>query len=98
TKARLPEHVSAATDDLKIGNLFRAAAGEKASRDALLDLSRLVAPPATALEVLRQAAQELDRAIADQKQLVEDTKQANAKDKAQMTQLEDRQAELVDKT
>ncbi|MCY2953627.1 MAG: hypothetical protein NTU53_16855 [Planctomycetota bacterium] len=91
--------MDSAIEDLKAANLYRAAGSEKTVRDQLRELSRLVAPPKDTLAALRQAAAEIDKAIEQQKQLVDDTKKKGPeKDRAPTPELENRQADLVDKT
>jgi len=94
--------MDATIEDLKAANLFRAAGGEKSIRDQLRDLSRQVAPPKDNLQTLRQAAAELQKSIDQQRQLREQTRELDKKDHREKPQLaselESRQADLVDRT
>jgi len=88
-----------AIEDLKAGNLYRAAGSQKTIRDQLRELARLVAPPKDALAALKQAAAEIQKSIEQQKQLIDDTKKMDReREKLTPAELESRQADLVDKT
>ena len=89
--------MDAAVEDMKAANLFRAAGSQKTVRDQLNDLARSIAPPKAPAAALRQALQEVDRAIKEQKQLTEDTSKADPRRK-EVRDLEPRQADVVDKT
>jgi signal recognition particle subunit SEC65 len=96
---QLEPSLATAVEDLAGGNLFRAANSEKTARDELRRLSRLVAPPKDLVDALRQALKDLDKAIAQQDKLNKETKEKPRQDEQQqMAELEERQAELVDKT
>jgi hypothetical protein len=97
--AQLEPSLASAVEDLTAGNLFRATGNERNARDELRRLSRLVAPPKDAVEALRQALKDLDRAIVQQEKVIEETKGKPKHDeREQMEELEERQADLVDKT
>jgi hypothetical protein len=55
-KGKLEENLRNAVEELKGGTFYRAATSEANARNQLRELSRLVAPPKEAQEILRQAA------------------------------------------
>ena len=101
-KGRLAESLKASVEELKAANLYRAAGSQKASRDQLRELSRLVAPPKDTLEILRQAAAELERIEIEQRATIAVT-QALPDDKSRKSEetyfeAEDKQGDVVDRT
>lgn len=84
-----------AAESLRGAMLNKAAGQEKNLRDLLRVIARQLGQPADALGQLRQAARELDQEIAQQQQLNSDTSKSRM-DKDVATDLETRQAELVD--
>lgn len=70
--------VAMAAESLKAGQLFKAAADEKASRDELRKVARQIAPREQGPEALRKAERELGEVIAEQRQLRDATAQQKA--------------------
>jgi len=96
---RLEPSLAAAVEELAAGSLFRAAGSEKAARDELRRLSRLVAPPRDRVDALRHALRDLDQIIAQQEQVKLETDEKPRRDeREQLQELEERQGDLVDKT
>ena len=69
-RGKTEELLRTSVDELKSGALYRATKSEMDARDQLRELSRLVAPPKDAQEILRQAAAELERMVGEQKQTI----------------------------
>src|SRR5258706_4685934 len=100
-KGKVEDALRNAVEELKAANLYRAAGSQKQARDQLRDLSRLVAPPKDAQEILRQAAAELERLIIEQKQTIAQTQalaDAARKNEEAYFEAEDRQGDVVDRT
>jgi hypothetical protein len=101
-KNRIEESLRNAVDELKGGMLFRATKSEQESRNQLRELSRLVAPPKDAQEILRQAAAELERIIVDQKQTIAFTQTLRGETVRASSEpffdAEDKQGDVVDRT
>ncbi|MSR66016.1 MAG: hypothetical protein EXS24_01410 [Pedosphaera sp.] len=113
-QGKLTDTQKTATTDLKAGNLLSAAGNEKTSRDLLFDIARLLSPNRDKAEVIRQALLALEKTIAEQKQIIEQTKAADPKTadpkatdpkvadpktpKATPAELEAKQSALADKT
>jgi len=87
--------MDSAIEDLKSAALYRAAGSEKIIRDQLRELARLVAPPKDALAALQAALKEIEKQIESEKAIVEQTRKMDKKDAAE---LENRQADVVDRT
>jgi hypothetical protein len=81
-----------ALDELKAGRVVNAWGQQREARNQFREIARLLLLSRSELEVLRQAAHELDQAMDQQRQVMEDTRTIPPKD----TRLEPRQAELVD--
>ena len=75
---RVEPVVAAAAESLKAGQLFKAAADEKAGRDELRKVARQIAPREQGAEALRKAERELGEVIAEQRQLRDATAQQKA--------------------
>jgi hypothetical protein len=100
-KGKLEEGLKNAVEELKGGTLFRAAKSEQESRNQLRELSRLVAPPKDAQEILRQAAAELDRLIIEQRATIVQTEalaETGKKNEEAYFEAEDREGDIVDRT
>src|SRR5205085_5442291 len=85
-----------AVAELKTGKLLSATGNEKKARDQLREVARLLTLSQDVAEALRQAIQDLDRAIDDQKATVAKTRAIENKDDS--TKAETKQAEVVDST
>ena len=72
---RIEPIAEAAAESLKAGQLFKAAADEKTSREELRKVARQIAPRDRGPEALRKAEQEVAQVIADQKELAANTGQ-----------------------
>ena len=98
--SRLAATLVSATGDLKSANLLSAAGNEKRARDVFQDLAKLLQPARDNLEVMKQAVRDLEKAIAQQKEVKEETKQATQPkaEKTEVAEAEKKQAEVVDKT
>jgi hypothetical protein len=101
-KGRLEDSLKNSVEELKAGNLYRAAGSQKAARDQLRELSRLVAPPKDTVEILRQAAAELERLVIEQRNTIAVTQNLPS-DKSRTTdeayfEAEDKQGDVVDRT
>jgi hypothetical protein len=92
---KLAATTASAADDLANANLLRAASGEKSARDQLRDLARQIAPPQDKPAQLQAAAAKLDDAIAQQKQIADETRKP---DRKSAPVIEQKQADLVDQT
>jgi len=81
-------------------NALAATGNEKRARDTFQELAKLLLPARDNLEVMKQALRDLEKAIDQQKEVKEQTKEAT-KPKAEKTEAaeaEKKQAEVVDKT
>src|SRR5436305_7982189 len=87
--------MDSAIEDLKSAALYRAAGSEKIIRDQLRELSRLVAPPKDTMAAIQAAMKEIEKQIEAEKAIVEQTRKMEKKDAAEV---ENRQADVVDKT
>jgi hypothetical protein len=101
-KGRLEDSLKNSVEELKAGNLYRAAGSQKAARDQLRELSRLVAPPKDTVEILRQAAAELERLVIEQRNTIAVTQnlpsdRSRTSDEAYFD-AEDKQGDVVDRT
>ncbi len=85
-----------AVAELKTGKMLSAAGSEKKVRDQLRDVARMLMLSQDKAEALRQAIQDLDRAIDEQKQTLAKTRTVENKDDS--TKAETKQAEVVDST
>ena len=85
-----------AADDLKADRPMRAAAGEQAVRDGLRDMAKQVGPAPSRDEQLQQAAERIDRAIAEQKAVIAQTQASWEKPKPAAAQRH--QADVTDQT
>src|SRR4051812_21761063 len=85
-----------AVSELKTGKLLSAAGSEKKVRDQLREIARLLTLSQDTAEALRQAIQDLDRAIDEQKQTMAKTRAIENKEDS--TKTETKQAEVVDGT
>src|SRR5438874_10241031 len=85
-----------AVTELKTGKLLSAAGSEKKARDQLREVARLLTLSQDVAEALRQAIQDLDRAMDEQKQTLAKTRTVENKDDS--TKAETKQAEVVDST
>ena len=72
---RIEPVAESAAESLKAGQLFKAAADEKTSREELRKVARQIAPRERGPEALRKAEQDLAQLIADQQQLAANTAQ-----------------------
>ena len=98
-QGKLADTQNTATTDLKSGNLLSAAGNEKSSRDLLFDIARLLSPNRDKAEVIRQAILALEKTIAEQKQIIEQTKAADPKvAKTPTAEVEAKQGALADRT
>jgi PAX-interacting protein 1 len=100
-KGRLEESLRSAVEELKGGTFYRAATSEQNARNQLRELSRLVAPPKEAQEILRQAAAELERLVIEQKATIVQTQglaEAGRKNEEAYFEAEDREGDIVDRT
>jgi len=82
--------------ELKTGKLHSAADREKKVRDQLREIARMLVLSQDVAESLRQAIQDLDRAIDEQKQTSAKTR--TIENKEDSTKAETKQAEVVDST
>jgi hypothetical protein len=94
-KSALPELLTNALNDLRGGNLYRAATGEKSIRDSLQQIATLLGPQTESLAALRNAADDLDHLIQQQREVQDQTRAARSRD---LPDVENRQGELVDRT
>jgi len=85
-----------AVTELKTAKLLSASGNEKKARDQLREIARLLTLSQDTAESLRQAIQDLDRAIDEQKQTTARTRAIENKDET--TKAETKQAEVVDST
>ena len=90
----LSASLQVAAAELKAGRLVSAAGHEKAARDGLREVARLLTFSLDPTEALRQALHALDQTIDQQKLLAAETRKLEAKEAA--VEAENRQAELVD--
>src|SRR6202022_5046218 len=98
-QGRLEEQLRSAADDLGQGRLFAAGQAEKNARDRLYDLASLVAPVEDSATKLRKAAEKLDKAIAEEKQIIGQTHALAARIPAgdeSYVQVEERQGDNVE--
>lgn len=102
-QGRLHETLAEASTHLKDAMVGKATQAEKLSRDNLYDLASLVAPIEDSAAKLRKAAEQLDKAIAEQKVVVTQTGTLPAKVSGAPStyqeaffQIEDREADNVD--
>src|SRR5882762_2063317 len=82
--------------ELKTGKLLSAAGSEKKARDQLREVARLLTLSQDVAEALRQAIQDLDRAMDQQKQTLAKSRAVENKDDS--AKAETKQAEVVDST
>jgi len=98
-KSGLSKLLVQATTDLTQARLFSAAVREKAARDQLRILARVVAPPKEPAAALQEAIDFLTGAIAEQTAVVAGAQGLSGDDAAaKAAELEERQADLVDGT
>ena len=90
----LSASLQVAAAELKAGRLVSAAGHEKAARDGLREVARLLTFSLDPTEALRQALHALDQTIDQQKLLAAETRKIEVKEAA--VEAENRQAELVD--
>ncbi|MBV8781266.1 MAG: hypothetical protein JO353_07705, partial [Phycisphaerae bacterium] len=62
-----------AADDLKAGDLYRAASGEKTARDAMRELADELAPPKDALTIKKEQLAALDGLAQNEQNLIDQT-------------------------
>src|SRR4051812_25323128 len=93
-KSSLAELLTGGLNDLRSGNVYRAATGEKTIRGTLQQIATLLGPQAESLASLRNAADDIDHLIQQQKQVQDQTKTAKQRD---LPDVENKQGELVDK-
>jgi len=89
--------MDASIESLKGANLYNAAGSEMTVRNQVRDLSRMIAPPKDALAALRQAAAEIEKAIEEEKSIIDETAKLN-KGRPDTGEIESKQGDLVDRT
>jgi len=77
--AKVVPAVDAAAEYLDQKKLFEAVTNEKTARDQMRALARTIAPPGDEATALREAAEELDKLIAQQKESLATTEDAITK-------------------
>jgi hypothetical protein len=96
-KANLLDVFQRAGSELVAINLVTAAGDERAARDELRKLARLVVPPKDSSEILQGAAQQLATGIAAETSILDQTQQLPRDGQQEKGfDLEDGQADLVD--
>jgi hypothetical protein len=93
----LSERVDGVRSAIEAGRLFYAAAEGRRARNTLRTLARGLVPPRDAAEALRRAVRDVDREIARQERLLEETRPSHMH-RYESLALEHRQAEIMDKT
>ena len=89
--------IDSAAVDLKAAKLLSAAGSEKMARDLFQELARMLMPARDKKDILRNAIHEVEKAIAQEKQVVAETKEIEGKN-PDTSDIEQRQAEVVDRT
>ena len=79
-KADLEPSLKSAIDDLKARRLQSAAGNERAARNAMLDIARILAPKRDREEIIRQAIADIEKAIEDQTKVKKETEQIKQKE------------------
>ncbi|MGB8356593.1 MAG: DUF4175 family protein, partial [Chthoniobacteraceae bacterium] len=75
--AKVAPQINAATDLLNQKKLFEAVASEKTARDGMRQLARTISPPLEETDALRAAVDQLNKMIAQQKELMDITGKAS---------------------
>jgi len=86
-----------ANDSIKAGKFFTALNAQKIARDELRRIAADLSPPANAVDALSASEATLEKIIAEQKSLVDQTTEA-VNNKPRTTGLDEKQAVLVDET
>ena len=71
--AKLKPAVDASTDTLKEKKLFESVTSEKSARDQLRHLARTIAPPREEAAALKEALEQLEKLIAQERDMVDGT-------------------------
>ena len=97
---KLEESLRSAANDLQNALPFQAGSAEKNARDRLYDLARLVVPQQDALARLRKAIDDVDKMIAQEQRIADQTAALDAKhpDAQKAADIEQQQGDLVDQS
>ncbi len=92
--------VTSAADDLKASNLKSAAGNEKRARDLFVELARLLRPDRDTMTILKEALRDLQKTMAKQEALIDETKKATEKklETDDRNAIEKGQMKVVDET
>lgn len=94
---KLTKALAQADSDLKAGHFLNAINDQKVARDELKNITKMLNPPATAVDALNATAADLAKILEAQEKLLDQTKSAMT-NKVQVAGLNDKQASIVDDT
>ncbi|SVA65122.1 uncharacterized protein METZ01_LOCUS117976, partial [marine metagenome] len=97
-KTDLKPALAGSVKDIKEYNLSDAAIKERTSYIAMINIARVLAPKRDDEEVIRQALRDVEEAIGDQQELLEDTTALEDSENPNPEELSLDQADLVDRT
>ena len=97
-KTDLKPALAGSVKDIREYNLTEAATKERTSYIAMINIARVLAPKRDDEEIIRQALRDVEEAIGDQEELLEDTTALENSENADPDELSLDQADLVDRT
>ncbi|SVC11779.1 uncharacterized protein METZ01_LOCUS264633, partial [marine metagenome] len=98
-KTELDPALEGALTDIKGARLQSAAGNERRARGAMIDIARILAPKRDKEEIIRQAIRDIEKTVARQEEVIEETKEISKKEDAtKPKEVERAQADLVDRT